>query len=426
MVGSFLLIGCSVLGQADAASASDELALEVRRLVRQLDDDLLEKRQAAEKELVELGPDVLKLLPPVTRNTSAEVKVRLDRVRKALETAAAELAAQASTVTLRGEMRLFEALAELEKQTGNKILDFRAQFRQQRTDPNVTADFDKTPFWIALDNLLDQAEMTVYNFSGREGVVAIVGRNEKERNRADRATYSGMFRFEGMKVLAERDLRNPQNDSLKVVIELTWEPRLMPIVLHVALPEQRAIADTGEVVAVDSRQARLEIPVESSIAAAELQVPLMLPNRSVRKLASLKGKLLALVPGRTEAFEFESLESAKAVEQQKAGVTVILDQVRKNADLYEVRVRVRFDKADNALESHRGWIYENEAYLLDPAGQKVDNDGIETYRQAADEVGLAYFFAREEGLKGCKLVYETPVLIMKMPVEYELKDIALP
>jgi hypothetical protein len=369
---------------------------------------------------------VLKLLPPVTRRTSAEVKVRLDRVRKALETAAAEAAAEASAVTLQGEMPVLEALAALEQQTGNKIMDFRAQFRQERTNPNVTADFDKTPFWIALDRLLDQADMTVYNFSGREGVVAVVGRSEKERDRAARGTYSGLFRFEGVAANARRDLRNSQNDSLRLEIEVAWEPRLTPIVLQLALPEQRAIADTGEVIAVDSRQSRLEIPVESSIAAAELQVPLVLPNRSVKKLTSLKGMLLALVPGRVETFEFENLEGAKAVEQQKAGVTVILDQVRKNVDLWEVRVRVRFEKAENALESHRGWIYNNEAYMVDPEGQKLDNDGLQAYRQDVNEIGVAYLFDREQGLDGCKLVYKTPVVIMKMPVEYELKDIDLP
>ncbi|MBC8872989.1 MAG: hypothetical protein H8E44_26440 [Planctomycetes bacterium] len=426
MIGSLLLISCSVLGQADDANASDKLGLEVRRLAKQLDDDSLEKRQAAEKELIELGPDALKLLPPITRHTSAEVKLRLDRVRKALETSAAKAAAEASTVTLEGDMLLSEAFAALEKQTGNKIMDFRAQFRQERTDPTVTASFDKTTFWVALDRLLDQANLTVYNFSGREGVVAFVGRNERERDRADRGTYSGLFRFEGVAAYARRDLRNPQNDSLKLEIEVAWEPRLTPIVLQLDLPEQRAIADTGEVVAVDSRQSRLEIPVESSIAAAELPVPLMLPNRSVKKLTSLKGKLSALVPGRVETFEFENLEGAKAVEQQKAGVTVILDQVRKNVDLFEVRVRVRFDKAENALESHRGWIYNNEAYLLDPDGKKLDNDGYQAYRQDVNEIGVAYLFDREAGLKGCKLVYKTPVLIMKIPVEYELKDIDLP
>jgi len=425
-LGSLLLISCSVLGQADDVRGTDELGLEVRRLVRQLDDDSLEKRQAAEKALIELGPDALKLLPPVTRHTSAEVKVRLDRVRKILETAAAKATAEASTVTLEGEMPLSEALAVLGKQTDNKIMDFRAQFGQQRTDPKVTADFDKTPFWIALDRLLDQANMTVYNFSGREGVVAVIGRSERERDRAARGAYSGLFRFEGVAVHARRDLRNPQNDFLKFEIEVTWEPRLTPIMLQLALPEQRAIADTGEAIGIDSRRSRLEIPVESNIAAAELQVPLMLPNRNVKKLSSLKGKLLAMVPGRVETFEFGNLEGARAIEQRKAGATVILDQVRKNVDLYEVRVRVRFDKAENALESHRGWIYDNEAYLLDPAGKKLDNDGLQAYRQDVDEVGVAYLFAREEGLKGCKLVYKTPVLIMKIPVEYELKDIDLP
>jgi hypothetical protein len=221
-------------------------------------------------------------------------------------------------------------------------------------------------------------------------------------------------------------LRNPQNHSLKFMMEVAWEPRLTPIVLQLALPEQRAIADTGDAIEVDSRQSRLEIPVESSIAAAELQVPLVLPDRSAKKLTSLKGKLLALVPGLIETFEFENLEGAKSVEQRKADVTVILDQVRKNVELYEVRVRVRFGKADKALESHRGWIYNNEAYLVDPKGQKIDNDGLQAYRQDVNEIGVAYLFDREEGLKGCKLVYKTPALIVKMPVEYELKDIELP
>jgi hypothetical protein len=87
---------------------------------------------------------------------------------------------------------------------------------------------------------------------------------------------------------------------------------------------------------------------------------------------------------------------------------------------------VRFGEADKALESHRGWIHNNEAYLVDSQGERIDNYGSEAYRQDVNEIGVAYLFDREEGLKGCKLVYKTPVLIVKMPVEYELKDIELP
>lgn len=426
MISTMLLISSLAVAQVSDEAASDEMSLQVRALVKQLDDDSSAKRQAAEKELIELGPDALKLLPPVTRRTSAEVKVRLDRVRKALEEAAAESAAEPSVVTLNGDMPLSEALAALEKQTGNIIIDFRPQFSQERTDPDVTVDFDKTTFWVALDRVLDQAKMTVYNFSGREGVVAVVARNEMEQLRSERGCYSGLFRFEGVAMQARRSLRNPQQHSLRLVFETAWEPRLSPIMLELALDEVRAASDAGDTVAVDSRTSRLEIPVEAGIASAELQVPLSLPDRSVKKIASLKGTLIALLPGRVETFEFDDLENARSVEQPKAGVTVILDQVRKNADLIEARVRVRFDKADDALDSHRGWVYDNEAYLVDPQGQQMDNAGLQAYRQEADEVVVAYLFDYEGDLDDCKLVYKTPVLIVKMPIEYELKDIELP
>ena len=131
------------------------------------------------------------------------------------------------------------------------------------------------------------------------------------------------------------------------------------------------------------------------------------------------------MPGQIETFEFGELENAKAVQQQKAGVTVVLDQVRKNVDVYEVRLRVKFDKAENALESHRNWVYRNEAYLLDAAGKRLENAGLQATRQDADEVGVAYLFD-VENLKGCKFVYKTPAVIVKMPVPYELKDIELP
>jgi hypothetical protein len=39
---------------------------------------------------------------------------------------------------------------------------------------------------------------------------------------------------------------------------------------------------------------------------------------------------------------------------------------------------------------------------------------------------MAYLFELPGGPEGCKFVYETPVLILQVPVEYELADIPLP
>ena len=133
-----LLISLSLLTQAQSSSQTDgaepELTTQVGRLVRQLDGDSLENRQSAEKALIELGPDVLKLLPTITPRTPAEVKQRLARIRTALEKAAAQAVAQPTRVALEGEMSLASALEAIQQQTGNRVVghqypgfDFSAQ-----------------------------------------------------------------------------------------------------------------------------------------------------------------------------------------------------------------------------------------------------------------------------------------------------------
>ena len=71
-----------------------------------------------------------------------------------------------------------------------------------------------------------------------------------------------------------------------------------------------------------------------------LQLGFKLPPRSVKQIASLKGKMSALVLGRVEEFEFTDLDKAKGVEQERGGVTVIMREVRKNEEIYDVKVKV--------------------------------------------------------------------------------------
>ena len=157
----------------------------------------------------------------------------------------------------------------------------------------------------------------------------------------------------------------------------------------------------------------------------ELLIPLKLPERSIKQIASLKGKLTAMVPGRVETFRFADL-AVRGAEQRKAGVAVILDQVRRNNEIWEIRVVVRFDKAAGALESHRGWVFNNEAYLETKDGQRINYDGFETTRQTEQDVGMAYYFDLEKGPTGLTFVYKTPSVVTQLPVEYEIKNLPLP
>ena len=150
-----------------------------------------------------------------------------------------------------------------------------------------------------------------------------------------------------------------------------------------------------------------------------------MPNRGIKKIAKLTGTMYALVPGRMERFRFEDITEGE-IELKKAGVTVFLDRVRKNGDVYAVELRVRFDDAKNSLESHRGWIYRNEAFLLAPDGKKIKPASFEASRQGVNEVGLMYLFPLEKKPTRHRFVYETPALMMRLPVKFEIKDIPLP
>lgn len=421
-----MFLSALTIGQTENET-DPALELQVRRLVKELDADELGTRQAAEASLIELGPRALDLLPPVRRNTSAEVKVRLERIRSALENAMAEAASSPSTVTLSGKMLLSAALAQVEKQTGNKFVDFRARFGQQRPDTSIEVDLEDAPFWKAVDQILDQANLTVYNFGGEAGAISLVAREEGAVDRSEGASYAGIFRFQGVRVQATRDLRSPANTSLRCTFEVSWEPRLTPIVLQFPLDQMTIEAESGTALALaNAGRSNYSVGPQNNVPASELVIPLALPTRDTKKIASLRGKMTAMVPGRIETFEFGDLESAKRVETTIAGATVVLDQVRKNQELFQVLMRVRFDDAANALESHRGWVYNNPAYILDADGARIENIGSELTGQQANEIGTAYLFDLEDGLKGCKFVYQTPAKIVQMPVDFELKDIPLP
>ena len=456
MLANWFVAGVMACGQADAAAdkpetamektdsaaetprakeqdakARDELAAKVKKLVKELDSPEKARRDAAEQELLALGEAALEFLPEKSDRMAAGVALKLDAIRARFERSQAENSVKGSIVSLKGDaLPLLKVLAELSQQTGNKIYDLREEFGQEATDPELKLDFDKVPFWAALDQMLDQADLNVYSYASEEGV-AIVNRAESRLPRFGNATYSGAFRFEGTEFVARRDLRNPETHTLQLVIETSWEPRLQPIVIMQPVDGLEAVDDQGESLPLAMMGNELEFPIDSDMRSVELPVQFDLPERGVKKIASLKGKLSVLLPGKQETFRFTGLDKAKKVERRKANVAVVLDEVRKNNAVWEIRVRVVFDKTSGALESYRGWVFNNPAYLESAAKGKEEKETIryaamETTRETENEVGVAYLFDVPDGLKGYTFVYRTPTAIVSMPLEYELKDLELP
>lgn len=423
MSGALFLLGC-LLAAAPGAAGDAELDLQVRRLLRQLDAPQLAEREAAEQALLELGPDVLELLPRPDDQMPAETRQRLLRIVEQLQQALAQQAAEASWITLSGQQPLSQLLAAIERQSGNRLVDERARSGAPPPDPLLHVAFQHVPFWQALDEVLDRAGLSIDPFASREAL-HLVPRPALVAQRVGRAAYCGPLRIEPVAVVARRDLRDPLGNSLHLTLEVAWEPRLRPIALKQRLADVAAADQQGRPLEVLDPAAVLEAPA-LNMPQLDLTIPWKLPPRDATAIATLRGRLLAILPGRQQTFRFDNLLLARNVEQRAAGVSVVLERVVQNGRLWQVRIRVKFDEAGEALESHRGWILENEAYLEDAAGKTFSYDALETTQQTAESIGLAYGFVLDEPPETLRFVYKTPGAIIRASLEYRLEDIPLP
>jgi hypothetical protein len=427
----------SSIAVRSTAIAQDAAADRVDQLVEQLNADEAAQREAAEKELVELGlkgdadsvDAFLNQLPKPNDNMPQEVQTRLARVASEVRSRIAKKAVDATRLTLDvKEAPLKEVLEAIEKQTGNRLIDYREQFGQEAMEKKVTLKIDDEPFWSGLDKVLDAVQMQPYAFSGEENL-ALVERDQGALRRSGRgAAYSGPFRIEATNITAQRGLRSPDQSSLRVDMEISWEPRLKPIALTQASGDVKAVADDGREVPVTSEDAAFDVEVDAGAHAAEVTLPLQLPAREAKMLKSLTGKLTALVPGRIVDLKFDNLATAKEASQEAGGVTVIIDRVVQNQALWEIHMRIKVESLEAGLESHRGWVFQNVTFLQDKAGEKLDNAGFETTMQTEKEAGFVYLYELPEGreLGDYVWVYRTPSAIVSMPVEYKLEEVPLP
>ncbi len=409
---------------ATTASPAPDTAAQVKQLVTQLDAREKTSRESAEQALLELGPTALDHLPEPTARMSAEVKQRLARVRGKLEKALADSHKEATHITLSGEMALTDAVKSIEQQSGNKVYLSLAD-DDSDSDAKLTFDIKDEPFWQALDHVLDQAQLSVNAYGDQQGL-ALVRRGEMAAPRTGLAVYAQAFRIAPLDISATRDFSSGVGNTLQLQLEAAWEPRLAPIVLSLPMDSFAATDDLGNALTIQGGEQEYEIPVGPGQSTVTLPLTFDLPARSAGKLAAIEGKLRALLPGRQETFSFAKIDKAKKTSQTKAGVTVTIDEVWKNNDAWEVRVLTRFEDAAGSLQSHLNWVFNNEAKLLAPNGEEIPYDSLETTSEDENEIGMAYIFAREQGLADHTFVYRTPTSVTEVELDFEIKDLELP
>ncbi|QDV11906.1 hypothetical protein CA51_17820 [Rosistilla oblonga] len=440
-VGLLLLIviaSCSfAAGQESTDTDADDrqARVEVDRLVAGLDGRTLAERQAAERDLIDLGPQILKFLPRENDLPTAEMRQRMRRIRSQLEQLESTTSIDATPVTIRDARTLGDALGQISAQTK---VQFAGAIKESLP---VKIDAVKIPFWNAVDEVLDAAELDIDRFGGVEGSLKLVPRSPDRPRRSDTAAYSGVFRVEPISVTARRDLHNPRLSGLDLLIDISWELRLTPIGISLPLKEFGAKLDNGDVLQLQASAETAEAMPNAGIPSTQTLIPFQLPAGRPAKIDTLSGTIDALLPGKIKHFDFD-LGDDNFPPRDAGDVTVMLESVRGNGSLHELRVNVKFKQADRALESHRGWVFDNPAYVTaantdqaetrqDAAAEqaqppRIENLGYEIYRQTSDEIGIGYLFDLEGQPDRFRFHYETPASIVRSEVRFTLHDILLP
>jgi hypothetical protein len=425
-----------VRGQDEEMALIDRVAF----LQHQLQSDKIAVRDAAEEELLKLGPRVLDHLEPVDNDTPTDIVQRLQRIRKELETVAVRQVTQASKVTLKGKMKIGEALAAIRQQTGNDVA-MPGETPDMLVNREIELSLEGVDFWAAISAMMKAGDLEVDPYAGRPGQLRLTptqaarfaaanpGLPNPNSPPSDTATppsdTSGIFDLMVTRVNASRNLVNPELNYCNVTVRVRWEPRVQPVSIDLPVSSISAIDEFDNQIAIPNPEGVISGLVQPEIPELEFSIPIGLVDRQIEVINSLDATIDAVLPGRTEIFRFKKLGNLDpGYSQQKAGATVTFEGIIKNDDLFGVKVRLSFEEDNNALESHRGWAFNNPMHLVDENEEKLEPIALETISQDNAEVVIRYYFERDP--EDLTMIYNSPAAIVKVPVKISLKNIPLP
>ena len=423
---SALLAVAVVTGQ----SSSEAVALEVARRVAELADNDPHVRRAAEASIMELGIAALPHLPRPGPRAPAEVQLRLARIRRQLEQLQAESPARPSLVSLADPMTFGQAIDQLERQSGNRIVDAR----QSPFDPApLVWDLPNATFWQAMARLMELSGTQLHDTRREPSALVLADRPTVAAPRPS-ATTDGLFRIETVRVTVLTDAPDAQASTWRVNLAVWWEPRVSLVCLKHRLGQVRyQVSPNDEIIGGDA-EAVAEALIRSRVPYAEMSVTLADIPRTATRVASLAGDMEAVLLGREAEFVFPldawvprvaSTVPPKSDRQRCADVTVTVQDVCRRDQQWDVRLAVSFDRSGAAFESHRGWVFSNPAFLRDAEGVMIPPVAVETLAQQGSHYVLAYTFDATS-LAGYEFVYRSPATVIEVPIHYHLQDIALP
>ena len=313
-------------------------------------------------------------------------------------------------------LTLNEALAQLQKQTGNPIRDERSS----AANPRITLGQQKYAFWQALDAIAKEANVTYTTAGG----ITLVDRPY----RAARVHYSGPFRFAFKRISVNRD-EDTRTRLCNVAFDVAWEPRVRLLFFNFEGGESAFRRDTQGAVVKNKLEAQAAQKV-SGRGSAELELSFPAPDRKVTHLDLVQGNIKILGASKVLEFQIAKLDGLTHAEQE--GVKVRAKLTGKSSTRWDVTLEV--EHPAGALPKLQSF---EEAQLQEFIHQRVwlAWNGGEQEKTSEEELasgkGIKVHFVFKKGQAPPKdatvtLHFRTPNRVTYFAAPFEFKDLALP
>ena len=385
---------------------------ESQRWVLQLQSPFPAMREQAQNKLIESGPESGAVLPDASDpNLPADVKRRIERIRKAWDERSGLAFLQPSAVESNPTQSLESWLQTVSEKTGNPV-DFKRLNSEILSAP--VGELKSTSFWQALDELALQNRLK-YSWFERPKAVRL---QPGGTGSASPVVYQGPFRVEVQEIGTTIRPADPSTNAVRAGLILAWEPRLRPIYIDI---EPKIIYSDGSSKTGESIQI---LGGEGMAKPMDFIFPLTSPNG--KKPAALSGLFSVVIAGESKTFSFplaETSESKPASARQDQAV-VVLKSVRQSDDQsVSAQLAVEFDESYNGLRSYMTWLNNNKAYAVDANGVRYESTNWETVWQSDRGAEAKYYFTVPQNAKIKRIEYCSPTAIRRVDYSFTFEEI---
>ena len=437
------------------------------RLLQQLDSGSLATRDRAERDLIALGPTVLPMVARARQTATAEAGFRLDGILQRLERLAAERAVEPTTVSFSVEnLPCRDALATLFNQTGSRIELGPSVATGEAGDRRISVSFERATFWEAMTAVLDTAGLSLAHDTDPPGLRivpadaavspdAVLGRIGTA---AIPAVAAGPLRvavagIEPVGPPVEPGESRPR--GARVILRVTWEPRLEPLLIRLPMRSLVAEGPAGEAMPPAQRASVVEALVPTSRQWLDLPALLAAPAHSLESLGMLRGTMVVWLAGMEHTFLFQPFQ-LKGVSPSAAGpaldaarpaldaarparperLRVAQAEVRLLDVAYQegqvlVRASVTYDAPSEALASHHTWLQSRKIEVFHADGRPLKQVDQRVETRSNQGLTAAATFALPPAAGGgqaeaLQIRWRLPIAIHEVPIDFALRNVPLP